>query len=65
MKQWIFEHIIMKLFEKEFSQWFHNEVYEPMMQPLPDDWMEKMSEEEWNEMCKKSWEGVNLELIRK
>lgn len=37
MKQWIFEHIIMKLFAKEFSNCFHNEVYEAMMKPLPDN----------------------------
>lgn len=53
MKQWIFEHIIMKLFDKEFSQWFHNEVYEPMMKPLPNDWMDNMLEADWNEMCKR------------
>lgn len=53
MKQWVFEHIIMKLFNKEISQWFYNEVYEPMIKPLPDNWMDEMTEEDWNEMCKR------------
>lgn len=64
MKQWIFKHIIMKLFDKEFSQWFHNEVYEPMMKPLPDNWMDDLSEEEWNEICKDINHRANKELMK-
>lgn len=53
----------MKLFDKEFSQWFHNEVYEPMMKPLPDNWMDEMTEEDWNEMCKRLNKDAKKDLF--
>ena len=63
MKLWIFEHIIMKLFDKEFTQWFHNEIYAPIMKPLPNNWMDEMTEEDWNEMFKRINNDLKKDLF--
>lgn len=34
-----------------------------MMKPLPDNWMDEMTEEDWNEMCKRLNKDAKKDLF--
>jgi len=64
MKQWIFEHIILKLFDKQFGEYLHTSLTIPLQEPLPDNWMDNISDDEMNEICKSINKYAKKELLK-